>query len=89
MNLKKCILLRFPFIKVILKPIDTGNFKLRLPKVNNGGNIGKFDIRIGAFEVILCYKKQGNELMKELLFSKLEKKKFPLITKILDRIVCY
>ena len=31
--LQKCILLRFPFIKVILKPIDIGNIKSRFPEL--------------------------------------------------------
>ena len=88
--LQKCILLRFPFIKVILKPIDTSDIKIKLPKINNGNNIEKkFNIRIGAFEVILCYKKKGSNIIKELLYSKLDKKKFPLIIKILDKIVNY
>ena len=88
--LQKCILLRFPFIKVILKPIDTSNMKIGLPKLNKEGKIGKkFDIRIGAFEVILSFKKKGNEINKELLYSKLEKKNFPIITNILDKIVKY
>ena len=90
-NLQKCILLRFPFIKVLLKPIDTSiNVKIKLPKINNGSKLdNKFNIRIGAFEVILCYKKKGNNTIKELLYSKLKKKKFPLIMKILDKIVYY
>ena len=88
--LQKCILLRFPFIKVILKPIDIGNIKSRFPKVNfSGDSINKFDIRIGAFEVILSYKKKDEEIKNELLYSKLIKKQFPLIEKILDKIVKY
>ena len=88
--LQKCILLRFPFIKVILKPIDTSNIKANLQKINNDNNsINKYNIRIGAFEIILCYKTKENESIKELLYSKLERKKFPLIMNILDRIVAY
>ena len=86
--LQKSILLRFPFIRVLLKPIDTGDINTKLPKINNGNNLkNKFNIRIGAFEVILCYKTKGKEPVKELLYSKLEKKKFPLIMNILDKIV--
>ena len=90
-NLQKCILLRFPFIKVLLKPIDTStNLKINLPKISNGNNLEKkYNIRIGAFEVILCYKQKGNNTAKELLYSKLEKKKFPLIMNILEKIVNY
>ena len=40
--LQKCILLRFPFIKVILKPIDNNIMKISLPKLNN--NKKQFDI---------------------------------------------
>ena len=84
--LQKCILLRFPFIKVILKPIDNNIMKVSLPKLNNNK---KFEIRIGAFEVILSFKKKGNEIKEEVLYSKLEKKNFPVITNILDKIVKY
>ena len=88
--LQKCILLRFPFIKVVLKPIDSSNIRLKFPKVNKSGDlINKFDVRIGAFEVILSYKKKDEELKNELLYSKLEKKMFPLISSILDKIVKY
>ena len=88
--LEKCILLRFPFIKVILKPIDSDNIRLKFPKVNKSGEmINKLDIRIGAFEVILSYKKKGEQLKNELLYSKLEKKMFPSISNILDKIVKY
>ena len=88
--LQKCILLRFPFIKVLLKPIDTNDIKIKLPKISNGNNLEKkFNIRIGAFEVILCYKKKGSDTKKELLYSKLDKKKFPSILNILDKILYF
>ena len=88
--LEKCILLRFPFIKVILKPIDSDNIRLKFPKVNKSGEmVNKLDIRIGAFEVILSCKKKGEQLKNELLYSKLEKKMFPSISNILDKIVKY
>ena len=88
--LQKCILLRFPFIKVILKPNDANDLKNKLPSINNDiSKISKYDIRIGAFEIILCYKKQGKEPITELLYSKLEKKSFPSILMILDKIVQY
>ena len=93
-SLQKCILLRFPFIKVILKPIDTDILKGKLPKIKeNGEKIfinDKFkDVRIGAFEVQICFKKNGEELKKALLHSKLQTKQFPQINKILDKIVSY
>ena len=98
-SLQKCILLRFPFIKVILKPIETDILKqehYKLPKVDLFGNSEKKyvndkfkDVRIGAFEIQICYKKVGTETKKALLHSKLQTKQFPEITKILDKIVNY
>ena len=99
MSLQKCILLRFPFIKVILKPIDTDILKgekYKLPKVDYKGNSEKKfvndkfkDVRIGAFEVQICFKKNGEDLKMALLHSKLQTKQFPEIIKILDKIVSY
>ena len=99
LSLQKCIILRFPFIKVILKPIDTDILKeekYKLPKVDNKGNSearfvnDKFkDVRIGAFEVQICFKKNGEETKTALLHSKLQSKQFPEISKILDKIVSY
>ena len=98
-SLQKCILLRFPFIKVILKPIDTDILKeekYKLPKVDYKGNSEKKfvndkfkDVRIGAFEVQICFKKNGEDLKIALLHSKLQTKQFPEILKILDKIVSY
>ena len=98
-SLQKCILLRFPFIKVILKPIDTDILKeekYKLPKVDYKGNSEKKfvndkfkDVRIGAFEVQICFKKNGEDLKVALLHSKLQTKQFPEILKILDKIVSY
>ena len=98
-SLQKCILLRFPFIKVILKPIETDILKqehYKLPKVDLFGNSEKKyvndkfkDVRIGAFEIQICYKKVGSEVKKALLHSKLQTKQFPEITKVLDKIVSY
>ena len=98
-SLQKCILLRFPFIKVILKPIDTDILKgdkYKLPKVDIAGNSEqkyvneKFkDVRIGAFEVQIGFKKFGEQQKTALLHSKLQTKQFPLIMKILDKIVSY
>ena len=98
-SLQKCILLRFPFIKVILKPIETDILKeehYKLPKVDLFGNSEKKyvndkfkDVRIGAFEIQICFKKDGSETKTALLHSKLLTKQFPEITKILDKIVSY
>ena len=98
-SLQKCILLRFPFIKVILKPIDTDILKgekYKLPKVDKNGNSEqkyvneKFkDVRIGAFEVQIGFKKFGESQKTALLHSKLQTKQFPVIMKILDKIVSY
>ena len=98
-NLQKCILIRFPFIKVLLKPIETDILKeehYKLPKVDLKGNSeqkyvnDKFkDVRIGAFEIQLCFKKDGNDKVITLLHSKLQTKQFPEINKILDKIVNY
>ena len=98
-SLQKCILLRFPFIKVILKPIDTDilkGVKMKLPKVDKNGNMeqkyvnDKFkDVRIGAFEVQLGFKKFGQGQKTALLHSKLQTRQFPVIIKILDKIVSY
>ena len=98
-SLQKCILLRFPFIKVILKPIETDILKeehYKLPKVDLFGNSEKKyvndkfkDVRIGAFEIQICFKKDGSETKTVLLHSKLQTKQFPEIIKILDKIVSY
>jgi hypothetical protein len=100
LSLQKCILLRFPFIRVLLKPIETDIKKgeaYKLPKVDAKGNCQKQyindqfkDVRIGAFEIQLCYK---NKLQSEpqiiLLHSKLETKQWPKIESILSKIVSY
>ena len=98
LSLQKCILLRFPFISVLLKPIETDIKKgegYKLPKVSVNGVCTKQyindqfkDVRIGAFEVQLCYKYK-NETQIVLLHSKLETKKWPKIESILSKIVSY
>jgi hypothetical protein len=59
--LQKCILMRFPFIKVLLKPIDTSVLKdfTQTHKVVQTTKIldNKFnEVRIGAFEVDKLFK---------------------------------
>ena len=95
-SLELCILKRFPFIKVILKPLDTEISKgdnYIFPKVEKTKT--KFinekykEVRIGAFEIYLCYKKLNENKKKFLLYSKLQTKKFPPVYKILDKIANY
>ena len=96
--LQKCILLRFPFISVLLKPIDTDikiGEKYKLPKVGKNGAFQKTflndqfkEVRIGAFEVQLCFKVNNNSQI-VVLHSKLETKQFPKIDAILSKIVSY
>ena len=102
LSLQKCILLRFPFISVLLKPIETdiqikfNNLKDKEKQVKAKKINALFkDVRLGAFEVQLCYKVKKNKedkMSKEviiLLHSKLETKKWPKIETILDKIVQY
>jgi hypothetical protein len=98
LSLQKCILLRFPFISILLKPIETDikkGEKYKLPKMDKFGRCAKQylndqfkDVKIGAFEVELCFKynKQKNVV---LLHSKLATKKWPKIDNILNKIVSY
>ena len=102
--LQKCILLRFPFISVLLKPIDTDIVKSDWHKMNknssgdNKKNAAKIsmcyindqfkEVRIGAFEVQLCLK-TDSEPKVFVLHSKLETKQWPKIDVILNKIVSY
>ena len=103
LSLQKCILLRFPFISVLLKPIDTDIVKSdwhKIKKVDNtdkknGNQIPMFyindqfkEVRIGAFEVQLCLK-ADNQSKIIVLHSKLETKQWPRIDIILNKIVSY
>lgn len=102
LKIQKCIMLRFPFINVILKPIDTDILKeeeFKLPKLqNNGGSYSnaplvndKFkEVRIGAMEVQICVKKEGSDTIEtSLIHSKLKTSSWPKISKILDKIVSF
>ena len=103
--LQKCILLRFPFISVLLKPIETDIKKptiIKFPKLKKKedderkyiNDERKYindefkDVKIGAFEVQLCYKSNNNNHI-IVLHSKLETKKWPKIENILNKIVSY
>ena len=97
---QKIIKERFPFITVILKPIDVEIVKsdaYKLPKVlKNGGEYqDNFPInnqfkpcRIGAFEIQISTIK--NKIIdKRIIHSKLKTKKFPNVTNVLDKIVSF
>ena len=103
LSLQKCILLRFPFISVLLKPIDTDIVKSDWHKIKKEDNKDKNknnkipmyyindqfkEVRIGAFEVQLCLK-SNNEAKVIVLHSKLETKQWPKIDVILNKIVSY
>ena len=103
LSLQKCILLRFPFISVLLKPIDTDIVKSDWHKIKKDDNVDKKngnqasmfyindqfkEVRIGAFEVQLCLK-ADNQSKVIVLHSKLETKQWPKIDVILNKIVSY
>ena len=71
--LQICINIRFPFIKIYLKPIDTSNNKIN---------------RIGAFEVQIGMK-INNQVIIETLFSKLNSGQWPKFHNILNKINQY
>lgn len=89
-SIQSAIILRFPFIKVYLKPIDTDIFKNE-DKVDKNNNIidEKYkEVRIGAMEILLCKKING---VKDIfqLFSKLDSHQWPSISKLLDSVIQY
>ena len=86
----------FDYKKYYNKKVNFLNVKMKLPKVDKNGNMeqkyvnDKFkDVRIGAFEVQLGFKKFGQGQKTALLHSKLQTRQFPVIIKILDKIVSY
>lgn len=93
---QKCIMMRYPFIKVILKPIST-EIHLESTKVNalflKKTKIvdEKFqEVRLGAMEIQLCFKdpKNGKNVL-ILLHSKLKTGTWPNTNNILNQIVQY
>ena len=97
LRLQKCIQIRFPFINVLLKPIDTElkNEEYKLPSLKK--DEGKTDenekeqnkeIKIGAMEIQICTKRKNNEEI-ALIHSKLKTGKWPKINEILDKIVSF
>ena len=100
LNYQRIIKERFPFIAVILKPINVdivSNEKFKLPRVDiNGGaytnnrpiNDHFKPCRIGAFEIQISTIKNGLKDTR-LIHSKLKTKKFPNVTTVLDKIVSF
>ena len=98
LNYQRIIKERFPFIAVILKPINVdivSNEKFKLPRVDiNGGaytnnrpiNDHFKPCRIGAFEIQISTIKNGLKDTR-LIHSKLKTKKFPNVKTVLDKIV--
>ena len=94
---QKIINERFPFIKVLLKPIDVDivkNMEVELPEVEvNGGqykntkSVNSYfkECRIGAFEIYIV--KYNKEV--KIVHSKLNSKKFPKVNNVLDKIVAF
>jgi hypothetical protein len=78
-------LIRFPFIKVYLKPIDTD--VINTNSKNSGMIIDEKykTVRIGAMEVQIA-SKQGNINNVELIHSKLSSSTWPSISNILNKI---
>ena len=94
---QKIINERFPFIKVLLKPIDVDivkNIEVELPEVEvNGGqykntkSVNSYfkECRIGAFEIYIM--KYNKDI--KIIHSKLNTKKFPKVNTVLDKIVTF
>jgi hypothetical protein len=90
--LQKCILLRYPYIKVYLKPIETdiivrevgGNSTNRVGS-NIIDNLYK-EVRIGALEIQIAFK-NGQNVEVSMLHSKLNSGNWPSISNVLNKIV--
>ena len=102
LKIQKSIMLRFPFMIVLLKPIDTDIIKeeaLKFPRLKqNGGRYDKItiindkfkEVRIGALEIQISGMKNGGDKFETfLLHSKLRSGKWPKIERILDKIVSF
>lgn len=87
--LQKCIILRFPFIKVYLKPIETDIQEGKKTNLKSMIIEDKYkEVRIGAMEIQLAIKKEG-KVEYSLLHSKLRSGAWPSINKVLNKIVNY
>lgn len=86
-NLQKCILMRFPFIKVYLKPIDTQIVPTNLQNYEKSEVVDfKYkDVRIGAFEIQLAIKGERLEIFQ--VHSKLATGQWPSFNSLLNKIV--
>ena len=86
-SLQKCILMRFPFIKVYLKPIDTEIVPINLQNYEKNPIVDfKYkDVRIGAFEVQMAVKTEKLEIVQ--IHSKLLTGLWPSLSCILNKIV--
>lgn len=91
--LQKAILIRFPFLKIILKPIDTQILNTNSNYSNNNNIIDhRFkEVRIGAFEIQLAYVFKDDNNIKKLqiieIFSKLKLKQWPSLNSVLEKIM--
>lgn len=86
-SLQKCILMRFPFIKVYLKPIDTEIVPVNLQNYEKNPIVDlKYkDVRIGAFEVQMAIKTEKFEIIQ--IHSKLSTGLWPSLSSVLNKIV--
>lgn len=87
---EKAIKLRFPAVKVVLKPIDTDivkDFKQSFKAVSKKGNISeKFKpVKIGAFDIQIAV--SPTEV--EVIHSKLSNNQWPSLEKVLNSISKY
>lgn len=86
-TLQKCVIMRFPFIKVYLKPIDTEIVPVNLQNYEKNPNVDlKYkDVRIGAFEIQLAIKMEKLEIIQ--IHSKLSTGLWPSLSSVLNKIV--
>ncbi len=101
MDYQKIIQERFPFIQVLLKPIDVEIIKserFKLPNLPKNGqaydNFPKVNeqfkqCRIGAFEIQICCKDSKGQKDVKIIHSKLKSKTFPKVNQVLEKIVSY
>jgi len=98
-SLRDMIVGKYPYIKVLLKPIQEmvqafkNPFKIRLKTKKltmDELNIDKYrpELRLGAFEIQICTIQNGKSKV-EILFSKLETHKWPSSVYILEKISKY
>lgn len=86
--LQKCILIRFPFIKVYLKPIDTEVINRDIDPKNMIIDNNYKTVKIGALEIQLGLKK-NNKVNIFKLHSKLSTGTWPSFSSTLNQIIQY